>query len=207
MITGSEKESRSLMMNAAIKIVAERGFEGFTTKRWAATAGVAEGSLYYHFKSKDDLLEQAFFYIDQEIVGLYSDASDAFRKIRDLKDLKDYLIDGWKRYYYYLVEHPQKTVFYYRYLTSPRCNEKIQKSRMSYVLTFQKRLEDTKELRNLKDKINPEVLWMYIANTAVSFAFGVVTGAVENKKETVSQMLDLSMYGLSGVLSDAEKEQ
>ena len=40
MITGSEEESRALMMNAAIRIVAQYGFEGFTTKKWAAEAGV-----------------------------------------------------------------------------------------------------------------------------------------------------------------------
>ena len=60
MITGSEEESRALMMNAAIRIVAQYGFEGFTTKKWAAEAGVAEGSLYYHFKSKQDLLDETF---------------------------------------------------------------------------------------------------------------------------------------------------
>ena len=60
MITAREEDSQKLMMDAAVKLVANEGFEGFTTKKWAAQAGVAEGSLYYHFKSKDDLLEKTF---------------------------------------------------------------------------------------------------------------------------------------------------
>lgn len=202
LITGSEEESRRLMMNAAIKIVAERGFEGFTTKRWAATAGVAEGSLYYHFKSKNDLLEQTFYYIDQEVAGLYSDVTDVHKKIDSPKVLSDYLIDGWKRYYDYLVGNPDKTLFYYRYLTSPRYTEKIQKAQFSYFASFQKRMNQNEALKAVSERVNWSVLWTYVVETTVSFAFRVVTGGIENTKENAHQMLKLSMKGLLGILSD-----
>lgn len=207
LITGSEEESRRLMMNAAIKIVAERGFEGFTTKRWASTAGVAEGSLYYHFKSKNDLLEQTFYYIDHEVADLYSDVTDVFGKIRDGKDLAAYLTDGWKRYYEYLVKNPEKTLFYYRYLTSPRYNENVQKSQFAYFASFQKQLDQNPKLGYLKDKANWNILWTYVVETTVSFAFRVVTGSIENTDENFEQMLNLSMHGLLGILSKDENEK
>lgn len=187
-------------MNAAIKIVAERGFEGFTTKRWASTAGVAEGSLYYHFKSKNDLLEQTFSYIDQEVAGLYGDVTDVYETIENPADLSEYLMDGWKRYYSYLVKNPEKTLFYYRYLTSPRYNENVQKSQFSYFASFQKKLGQNSHLKDLETRINWNVLWTYVVETTVSFAFRVVTGGIENTEENFQQMMDLSMHGLLGIL-------
>lgn len=207
MITGSEEESRKLMMNAAIKIVAERGFEGFTTKRWAATAGVAEGSLYYHFKSKDDLLEQTFFYIDSEIAELYSDVTDVYKDVKSPEELSKYLIDGWKRYYNYLVSNPERTLFYYRYLTSPRYNEKVQKSQFAYFASFQKWIKSNEALSKLSKKVNWNVLWTYVVETTVSFAFRIVTGGIEKTDENARQMLMFSMHGLLGVITDAEQKE
>jgi AcrR family transcriptional regulator len=209
LITGSEEESRKLMMNAAIKIVAERGFEGFTTKRWAATAGVAEGSLYYHFKSKNDLLDQTFFYIDEEIADLYSDVTDVYKDMKSPKELSVYLIDGWKRYYNYLVSNPERTLFYYRYLTSPRYNEKVQKNQFAYFASFQKWVKGNEALNDIRKKVNWNVLWTYIVETTVSFAFRIVTGGIENTEENAKQMVMLSMHGLFGILSDdpVSKEQ
>ena len=100
MITGSEEESRTLMMNAAISIVARYGFEGFTTKKWAAEAGVAEGSLYYHFRSKHDLLDEAFFMIDREIAGILAKDYTAQAEPGAVREL---LVQLWLDYYHYLL--------------------------------------------------------------------------------------------------------
>ena len=120
MITGSEAESRALMMNAAIHTVAQFGFEGFTTKKWAAEAGVAEGSLYYHFKSKHDLLDETFFMIDHEIADLISDPSEV-PEVRE--ELRAFVEQQWITYYHYLLDNPQKTLYYYRFKNSPRFAE------------------------------------------------------------------------------------
>jgi TetR/AcrR family transcriptional regulator len=43
---------------AAAKLFAERGFERTSVDEIAAQAGVAKGTIFYHFKSKDDLFRQ-----------------------------------------------------------------------------------------------------------------------------------------------------
>lgn len=51
---------RSAILEAAIQVFAENGFFAARTREIAARAGVAEGTLYLYFESKDDLLLTAF---------------------------------------------------------------------------------------------------------------------------------------------------
>lgn len=49
------KERRKAIIEAAVRLFAERGFEGVTTRELASSVGVTEPVLYQHFPSKRDL--------------------------------------------------------------------------------------------------------------------------------------------------------
>lgn len=51
---------RDIILNAAIKVFAERGYHSCRTLDISKEAGVAYGSLYHYFKSKDDILLSIF---------------------------------------------------------------------------------------------------------------------------------------------------
>jgi AcrR family transcriptional regulator len=58
-----DKKSRTKLpqvMRAAIHLFVQKGIDGTTIKDIAKAAGVAEGALYRHFKSKDDLAWHLF---------------------------------------------------------------------------------------------------------------------------------------------------
>jgi AcrR family transcriptional regulator len=59
--------TRERLLRAAAGIVARDGMEAATTAAIAAEAGVAEGTLYRHFDSKDDLLIAAYRQMKQEV--------------------------------------------------------------------------------------------------------------------------------------------
>jgi AcrR family transcriptional regulator len=46
---------RERLVMAAARVLGERGYEGATLSRIGAAAGILPGSLYHHFKSKEDL--------------------------------------------------------------------------------------------------------------------------------------------------------
>lgn len=50
------ERNRNMIMDAAIDIIAEKGFKNTTTREIAETADMAEGTLYNYFKNKDDIL-------------------------------------------------------------------------------------------------------------------------------------------------------
>jgi AcrR family transcriptional regulator len=59
--------TRERLMRAAIGIVAKDGLAAATTAAIAGEAGVAEGTLYRHFESKDDLLIAAYRQMKTEV--------------------------------------------------------------------------------------------------------------------------------------------
>lgn len=59
--------TKDKIQRAALILVAQEGFAGATTARIAAKASVAEGSLYRHFKNKDELLLAIYRRIKAEV--------------------------------------------------------------------------------------------------------------------------------------------
>ncbi|GAC1344484.1 MAG: TetR/AcrR family transcriptional regulator [Myxococcales bacterium] len=53
-------DKRARILAAAVKVFAERGFFTATVAEIARAAGVADGTIYLYFKSKDDLLLRLF---------------------------------------------------------------------------------------------------------------------------------------------------
>jgi len=66
-VTSPGAATREKLMQAAARIVARDGLAAATTAAIAAEAGVAEGTLYRHFESKDDLLIAAYRQMKQEV--------------------------------------------------------------------------------------------------------------------------------------------
>lgn len=49
-------ESRQRILDAAVEISGERGYEGTSIAAVSATCGLPASSIYWHFKDKDDLI-------------------------------------------------------------------------------------------------------------------------------------------------------
>jgi AcrR family transcriptional regulator len=54
----ADVDTRERILNSAIALFAERGFDGTATKAIAERAGVPSGLLFYYFSSKEQLLEE-----------------------------------------------------------------------------------------------------------------------------------------------------
>src|SRR2546423_384800 len=64
-------DKRARIMDAAVKVFAERGFHTATVAEIAKAAGVADGTIYLYFKGKDDLLLRLF---DEKMTALLAEA-------------------------------------------------------------------------------------------------------------------------------------
>ncbi len=67
-------DKRARILEAAVRVFAERGFFNATVAEIARAAGVADGTIYLYFKSKDDLLLQLF---EEKMAELLSSAEAA----------------------------------------------------------------------------------------------------------------------------------
>jgi TetR/AcrR family fatty acid metabolism transcriptional regulator len=69
-----KNDKRARILDAAVKVFADRGFFTATVAEIARAAGVADGTIYLYFKSKDDLLLRLF---DEKMSVLLGEARAA----------------------------------------------------------------------------------------------------------------------------------
>src|SRR5712672_2219996 len=67
-------DKRARILDAAVKVFAERGYFSSTVAEIARAAGVADGTIYLYFKSKDDVLLRLF---DEKMTELLAEAKAA----------------------------------------------------------------------------------------------------------------------------------
>jgi AcrR family transcriptional regulator len=85
------EDKRNSIIAAAMRVVAEQGI-GAPTSRIAREAGVAEGSLFTYFSTKDELLNQLYLEIK---AGLRDEMMHGFPKAAALKNRVRY---AWEKY-------------------------------------------------------------------------------------------------------------
>jgi AcrR family transcriptional regulator len=74
-VTGMN-EKRLHIIEAAVKCFAHKGFHATSIQEIADTAGIAKGSLYFYFKSKEDLLLSTFQYYYDNVIAQLSTVSE-----------------------------------------------------------------------------------------------------------------------------------
>jgi len=75
-------EKYQQILDAAVEVIAERGYFHSPVSAIAARAGVADGTIYLYFKSKDDVLKTA---IDTSFARFYERVDACFDRLGDAR--------------------------------------------------------------------------------------------------------------------------
>lgn len=82
----SRADRRKAIIDAAVSVFAKKGFFGAKVSEIAETAGVADGTIYLYFKSKDDLLislfEECMAQINDHFLSVIGALTDPEEKLR-----------------------------------------------------------------------------------------------------------------------------
>jgi AcrR family transcriptional regulator len=65
-MTGKAERTREHLVDTALRLFRERGYEATTMRLIAAEAGVSQGSAYYYFDGKDALVHELYVRIQEE---------------------------------------------------------------------------------------------------------------------------------------------
>ncbi len=83
---------------AALQVIGEKGIRGATTVEIASAAGLSEGNLYRHFKSKEDIIGAVISKIGSDLAMILETASEC-------NDPMEMMEDIFKKHLYYIEEH------------------------------------------------------------------------------------------------------
>lgn len=95
-VTTPPSDTRSRILDAALAVFSEHGFEGSTLQQVADRLGFTKAALYYHFRSKDDILGALVTPANTDIEAMldaYAGTPDSpARRRRFMADYLDYLL-------------------------------------------------------------------------------------------------------------------
>jgi AcrR family transcriptional regulator len=100
-VTKVAADTRTRILEAARKVLAERGYEGATMRAISAEAGVAVGLANYHFGSRRELLVEVLATSREHFVGDFDErvpeggGPDAFRRMSELAAALIDLMPEW----------------------------------------------------------------------------------------------------------------
>ncbi len=106
------------VLEAAINEFIEKGYENASMDAIAARAGLTKGGLYYHFKSKDDVLIKANERFMEPISKMINDALNAPTAV---EGISSYL----KNYLSYWAAHPRELSFIFLTFMKTLSNDNI----------------------------------------------------------------------------------
>lgn len=143
MPTPKAEDKRSALLQAALQLFAKQGFDGTSTALIAKRAGVASGTLFFHFKNKEELIHELFRELSAKFRNRILESFPAEMSPRDrlLRTLANMLR--------YFLENPEHFKFLEHYYFSPLGEQAIRDTEEKQ--TILQLLEETREHGLIKD--------------------------------------------------------
>lgn len=107
------KDKRTAIMEAALKLFTERGFHGTSTAQISKEAGVATGTLFNYFPTKEDLINSLYF----EVKGRLSRSMG--KGIETESTFQERLRRLWSNFINWGVDNQEEFFFVGQFCSSP----------------------------------------------------------------------------------------
>ncbi len=172
-----EEDIDDKMLAAAVTIVAVGGIDAVTMLKVGLLCGVAENTVYTHFRTKENLLKAAFLRIDQR-----------FDRIIDKIDLTKTpniydVYNVWNEAFEFMIRHADFTMYYtaYRHSTYyvPLSAEELNDRQTALYGYF---LSGNPKLGKYKD-VGYDLFWSFIIDTSLNFAEKITKGYLTDTVE------------------------
>lgn len=106
-------DKRDLIINAALKLFVAHGFHGTATSKIAQEAGVANGTLFQYFKTKDELVMALYIQFKAELAQYVETNTAAQASFKE--GIKTQVLASL----YWALDHPTKFHFIQQFHASP----------------------------------------------------------------------------------------
>jgi AcrR family transcriptional regulator len=153
------EDKRNAILNAATRLFAERGL-ATPTSEISKRAGVAEGTLFTYFETKDELINQLYRGIKLELADAMM--SDFPRK----KSLRTRMQHVWDRYVNWGVAHPEQRKVLAQLLVSETLSKESREAGSAPFAEIQAMTGDAIRRRVLRDDLPVELMSKWLGALA-----------------------------------------
>ncbi|GAA0785111.1 MULTISPECIES: TetR/AcrR family transcriptional regulator [Pseudomonadati] len=125
-----QTDKKNAILDSALALFVSQGFHATSTASIAKAAGVATGTLFHHFPSKDSIINHLFLNIKQEFANTITSNSQVIGDIElDANALWQSAID-------WAIAQPLKQKFFLQFSLSAEINAATRQQAMNGILRF-----------------------------------------------------------------------
>jgi AcrR family transcriptional regulator len=146
------EDKRNAILDAATRLFAERGLAAAPTSEISSQAGVAEGTLFTYFKTKDDLINVLYRQVKLELADAMM--SDFPRK----KNLRTRLRHVWDRYVNWGIANPKQRKVLAQLQVSEVLTKESKDAGGAPFVEFQTMIRDAIEQRVFRNDLPAELI-------------------------------------------------
>ena len=183
-------KTKRKIFEASMKLFAEKGYDATSVEEITATVGVAKGTLYYHFSSKEEiynfLLEEVTKLLINNIDVKVSKLNNSIDKLRSIALLQLRVITKYQN----LI-----TIYLSQVWGSDQRNQKCQKYINDYISKINEIVEDGIKKGELKEGNSEIIASEIFAFTCAGFMYKIKSDNPIDVKELCIEF-DKMIYGL-----------
>ncbi|WP_321423334.1 TetR/AcrR family transcriptional regulator [uncultured Methanobacterium sp.] len=184
------KEKEQKILDTSLKLFVEKGFHGTSTAEIAKTAGVATGTLFHYFKTKEELIDRLYIYTKESILEEVQGDYDENNPFKDNVKLL------WLKFVCLGIKDPYKFNFIMTFHCSPYITAftkgRIEEKFVELLEIYKKGFEEGK-IKEIYDELLMDYFWGNILNTIMHFE----KNPEKMNKENVDLSFELFWDGIS----------
>lgn len=106
-------DKKDLILRTTLELIKDNGFHGTPISLIAKTAGVAAGTIYHYFPSKDAIIIEIYNRIRLKLIDVM------FTNIHPDQEYRKQFFHGWRSLVNYFINNPGSLIFIEQYNSSP----------------------------------------------------------------------------------------
>lgn len=171
------KDKRAAILKAALKLFTERGFHGTSTAQISKEAGVATGTLFNYFPTKEDLINSLYF----EVKGELSRSMGKEIEVQGI--FKDKLKKIWSNLVRWGIENQDEFLFVGQFCSSPYITKFTRDEVMKEYVFLHKLVDEGINAGEIRDFSAELTIAMFYqsSRTVVNFILDSDSSLDENK--------------------------
>ncbi|CAF30347.1 TetR/AcrR family transcriptional regulator [Methanococcus maripaludis] len=185
------EDKRKAIMDAALKLFTERGFHGTSTAQISKEAGVATGTLFHYFPTKEDLINNLYFEVKADL---------SRTMVKDLEpqvNFKDRLKKIWDNLVRWGLDNHKEFLFVGQFCNSPYISNFTREEVMKEYFTIHKLIEDGVTAGTVKKLPLELVIAMFYQNSRTVVQVISSYGLSKDKNKIIDEGFEVIWAGLS----------
>lgn len=180
-------DKKKAIFSSTLKLIKDHGFHGAPMSLVAKNAGVAAGTIYHYFESKDQLICELYTY-SKARVNEVIDAS-----IAEEATFKETFFKIWTNLYRFYIQNTDILIFFEQFINSPyNINKSPDRFKGQLIAFFEKGIKEG-VLKDTKLEVLVVLVLGSISTTAKIHKFG----NIPIEPSDLNQIIDILWDGIS----------